>query len=340
MTREDMHKLIGGYATGSLSEAERRALLEAALDDQDLFDELGREQTLKELLDEPGVKQRLIAGLSLQQDVAWFRKPWPWLSIAGALAFAAVIVSVLLVRRPEIKEAQEFAQAEAPKATRTFRAPEPAQPPAPKLAAPPVLETPPLEPPAELKKALPPLRADAPAQDAITRENAQAVPLVAPRPAAPAPSVAVGAVGGFAGAGGGGAARQRAAAPIPQARAGLAKTTAPTNFAFTYSATAEGMLRIQPTADGFLTVIFDDGQAAISGQVTISGQAIRAGTTIDVPVPPASMRATIIYAAQNTPAATTTGSLAAEDPPSGTKTDPAPSPNSRLQAVIPLTPRE
>ena len=303
---------------------------------------MGREQTLKELLEEPGAKQRLIAGLSPRQDGAWFRKPWPWLSIAGALAFAAVIVSVLLVRRPEVKETQEFAQAQIPKATRTFREPAPAQPVAPKLAAPPVLETAPLEPPAELKKVAPAL----PPQDAVTvakdSEPAKAaaigsvrispaVPAAAP---APAPNAAAGAIGGFGGAGGGGggAARQRAA-QLQQGNAGLAKT-APATFAFTYSVAAEGMLRIQPTADGFLTVIFDDGQALLSGQAT------RAGAIIDVPLPAASTKATIIYAAQNISAATVTGSLAAEDPPSGTKTDPAPSPNSRLQAVIPLTPRE
>jgi hypothetical protein len=336
VTREDIHKLIGGYATGSLSEAERKALFEAALDDQDLFDELGREQTLKELLDEPGAKQRLITGLAPRQDGAWFRRPWPWLSIAGALAFAAVIVSVLLVRRPEIPPAQEVAQARIPAGARTFREPVPAQPPAPRLAAPPVLEAPPLEPPAELKKVAP----EFPAQDAVTiakdsdaakavaTESVRAAPMapavapaVAPAPA-PAPAAA-GAVGGF---GGGGAARQRAAQ--------LAKSIAPAAFAFSYSVTPEGMLRIQPTADGFLTVTVNDGQALLSNQPT------RAGAVIDVPVPAGSTKATIVYSAQNTSAATATGSLTAEDPPSGTKTDPAPTPNSRLQAVIPLTPRE
>jgi hypothetical protein len=336
VTREDIHKLIGGYATGSLSQAERAALFEAALDDQDLFDELGREQALKELLDEPGAKQRLIAGLSPRQQGAWLRRPWPWLSIAGALAFAAVIVSVLLVRHPEVKETQEIAQAQIPKATRTFREPAPAQPVAPKLAAPPVLETSPLEPPAALKKVAPALPAQdavAAAKDSAAAENLRVAPLVAPAPQrpVPAPGAAVGAVGGFAGAGG--AARPRAA-QLQQGNAGLAKTAAPAGFAFTYSVTPEGMLRIQPAADGFLTVIFNDGQALLSGQAT------RAGATIDVPVPAGSTKATILYAAQNISTATTTGSLAAEDPPSGTKIDPAPSPNSRLQAVIALPPRE
>ena len=63
MTPDDARKLLGGYATGSLTEAERTALFEAALEDQDLFDELAGEQVLKEVLDEPGARQRLIAAL-------------------------------------------------------------------------------------------------------------------------------------------------------------------------------------------------------------------------------------------------------------------------------------
>lgn len=54
MTRDEIRGLIGGYATGSLSEAEQKLLFEAALDDQELFDELAREQALKELLGRQG----------------------------------------------------------------------------------------------------------------------------------------------------------------------------------------------------------------------------------------------------------------------------------------------
>ena len=63
MTRDEARQLLGGYATGSLTEAEREALFEAALEDQELFEELAGEQALKEVLDEPGARQRLIAAL-------------------------------------------------------------------------------------------------------------------------------------------------------------------------------------------------------------------------------------------------------------------------------------
>jgi len=56
-------ELIGGYATGTLTEAERAILFEAALDDQEIVRPTGERAGMKELLDEPGAKQRLIAAL-------------------------------------------------------------------------------------------------------------------------------------------------------------------------------------------------------------------------------------------------------------------------------------
>src|SRR5215831_1834098 len=99
MTPLEIRKLIGGYATGSLSDAERRLLFEAALEDQELFDELMGEHALKELLDEPGARARLIAALA---PAAAPRKPfwiriWPWVAAAGATA-AGVVLSFGLFR--------------------------------------------------------------------------------------------------------------------------------------------------------------------------------------------------------------------------------------------------
>src|ERR1017187_9537418 len=50
MSREEIQKLLGGYATDTLSEAERRALFEAAIEDQELFDALAKEQALRDVL--------------------------------------------------------------------------------------------------------------------------------------------------------------------------------------------------------------------------------------------------------------------------------------------------
>jgi len=63
MKREDIRKLLGGYATGTLTAEERQALFEAALEDQELFDALAKEEPLRELLEDPAARARLLAAL-------------------------------------------------------------------------------------------------------------------------------------------------------------------------------------------------------------------------------------------------------------------------------------
>ena len=63
MKREDIRKLLGGYATGTLTEEERQALFEAALEDQELFDALAKEQPLRDLLEDPAARAQLLAAL-------------------------------------------------------------------------------------------------------------------------------------------------------------------------------------------------------------------------------------------------------------------------------------
>ncbi len=53
MKPEEIRQLLGGYASGTLSDAEQRLLFGAAMDDQVLFDALADEQALKDLLDDP-----------------------------------------------------------------------------------------------------------------------------------------------------------------------------------------------------------------------------------------------------------------------------------------------
>ena len=96
--RDDIRKMIGGYATGSLSEAEQKELFEAALDDQDLFDELMREQALKEMLDQPGAKPRLMAALEKKHPV---RRPLVWMAAAAMVALAVGITTFTLLRTPK-----------------------------------------------------------------------------------------------------------------------------------------------------------------------------------------------------------------------------------------------
>jgi len=57
MKRAEAMKLLGGYATGTLTEAERKLLFEAALGDQELFEALADEEALRELLSDPRVRR-------------------------------------------------------------------------------------------------------------------------------------------------------------------------------------------------------------------------------------------------------------------------------------------
>lgn len=134
MKPEEIRNLLGGYATGTLTEEERKLLFEAALQDQDLFDALVREQALKEALEQPGAKERLLAALDTRRDgkrwlPAWLHRPWPW-AVAGTAALAVMSLVVLVqVERPRSKQ-REVAMERAP-ATTLSQPQEPAAVPAP-----------------------------------------------------------------------------------------------------------------------------------------------------------------------------------------------------------------
>lgn len=102
MIKEDVKKLLGGYATGTLTAQERTRLFEAALADQTLFNALADEQALKELLDNPHARRRLLATLRAQSSrpplLSQLRR---WLlppavrAIAGGLAVALLAVTTV-----------------------------------------------------------------------------------------------------------------------------------------------------------------------------------------------------------------------------------------------------
>jgi hypothetical protein len=111
VTRDDIRRLMGAYATGSLTDTDRKALFEAALDDQDLFDELAREQAMKEVLDEPGVRERLIAGLPPvdSEPVAaagGWRKPLAW-GLSAAFVLSMSIAAVVITRSTDTRQASQ-----------------------------------------------------------------------------------------------------------------------------------------------------------------------------------------------------------------------------------------
>ena len=71
----DLKKLVGGYATGTLTPEERQALFQAALEDQGLFDALAREEALRDVLSDRAARARLLAALD-GQPAPWYRRAW------------------------------------------------------------------------------------------------------------------------------------------------------------------------------------------------------------------------------------------------------------------------
>ena len=57
---DEAKRLLGGHATDTLTEAERRELMRAALDDQETFDCLLEAEGLRELLADPAARQAVL----------------------------------------------------------------------------------------------------------------------------------------------------------------------------------------------------------------------------------------------------------------------------------------
>jgi hypothetical protein len=92
MTRDDIRKLLGGYATGTLTPEEQQALFAAALGDQELFDALAKEQSLRDLLRDPAARAEVLAALD-DRPAPW----WQWLmrpAAVGAMAAACLALAV------------------------------------------------------------------------------------------------------------------------------------------------------------------------------------------------------------------------------------------------------
>jgi hypothetical protein len=93
-------QLLGGYATDTLTEEERRRLFEAALHDQELFNALADEEVLRQLLSDPKVRKRLLAVLPAERKVVSF---WRRPAVLGlAASFLMTLVVLVQTRRHPI----------------------------------------------------------------------------------------------------------------------------------------------------------------------------------------------------------------------------------------------
>lgn len=162
MNRENIERLLAHYATDSLTDAERKELYAAALQDQALFDQLAEEDSIRELVTMPGAKARLMASLEDEAPVV-VAAPSRWFAWASGLAlvFVSGAIGYLWLERPK-ESSQEVAS------VRTDREP-------PKAFTPPVAKA--------------PARAvvDAPPPVAARQDVKLPAPIVAPLPAAPPP---------------------------------------------------------------------------------------------------------------------------------------------------------
>lgn len=165
---DDVRKLLGGYATGTLTEDERQQLFSAALEDQELFEALADEEALRELLQDSAARAKLLqatetAHFSIKTALSeWFSRPKAKI-LAGLGCAALVAVAVQSYReRPPV----QIARNERPALVMPL--PQPAPPPASAE-----------EKPKEQKIA----RREAPAKLAPARQAAPPPPPPAPAPA-------------------------------------------------------------------------------------------------------------------------------------------------------------
>ena len=97
MSPEEIKKLLGGYATGTLTAEEQQALFAAALEDQELFDALAREQSLRDLLRDPAARAELLSALDTPASRFGF---WQWLrrpAVAGLATACVLAIAVIAV---------------------------------------------------------------------------------------------------------------------------------------------------------------------------------------------------------------------------------------------------
>lgn len=184
----EIQKLLGGYATGTLTAEEQQVLFEAALHDQALFDALAKEQPLRDLLRDPTARAHVLAAIDDRPRRSWNR--W-WAIGALAAAAACIIAPGVYWMRPEKRVQLATAQPEA-RVRDSAIAPQPAPVAVPPKAAAKLVA----------KKSAPP-RAKAQRAETLASVDAVAVnrpePAAAPAPVAPPPMAGVsgGVMGGF-----------------------------------------------------------------------------------------------------------------------------------------------
>ena len=103
MSNEEKQLLFGEYASGNISPTDKRRLMAAALEDQDLFNSIAEQEELSELT---------VTLPSLPTQPPPRRNPWPFL-FTGAAALALTVVGTFFLRTQN-EPKTEVAQAPSP----------------------------------------------------------------------------------------------------------------------------------------------------------------------------------------------------------------------------------
>jgi hypothetical protein len=125
----EIERLLGGYATNTLSPEERKLLYEAALEDQHLFNALEDEQALRDLLTDVESRREILRALRSEPKKPSSKKPsrlWIW-GLAASVALATVLLLVMIPREAPKPLSEAFKQ----KTTAALSVPEPAAAPPP-----------------------------------------------------------------------------------------------------------------------------------------------------------------------------------------------------------------
>jgi hypothetical protein len=121
---DDVRKLLGGYATGTLTEEEKELLFQAALHDDALFAALADEHALKDLLDDGAVRAQVLQATEDPRFSVWgaLREWFEHPKSKALVATAAVLLAIIgfnQVRMGRTPETTSIAELRAPAAPQT-----------------------------------------------------------------------------------------------------------------------------------------------------------------------------------------------------------------------------
>ena len=96
LKKNEIRRLLSEYTSGRISEKDRQILLQAALQDQGIFETLLSEQPLADLMKDASIRAELRAALTRKSGFSlwtWWWRPWP--ITATATAMIALLTAVI-----------------------------------------------------------------------------------------------------------------------------------------------------------------------------------------------------------------------------------------------------